>query len=102
LVAEGPLGGFDKLAAEAKAERVFLELLALLTRQERDVSPYPSKTYAPIIFESHPKAEAVRKKEFERAMERLLYPERIRVEPFGPPSRRRSRLVIAPSKEHDQ
>jgi hypothetical protein len=35
------------MALETKAERVFLELLATLTDQGRDVSPSVSNTHAP-------------------------------------------------------
>jgi RecA-family ATPase len=43
-------GAFDKLAADAKADSVFLELLAAYIKQERDVSPNVSNTYAPAVF----------------------------------------------------
>jgi RecA-family ATPase len=96
---DGPAGGFDKLAAEATAEGVFLDLLGMMQSQGRDVSPNPSKTYAPTVFEKHPNAEGIRKEAFERAMERLLRDERLHVEPFGPPSKQRKRLVIYREKE---
>jgi RecA-family ATPase len=101
FVLDGPAGGFDKLAAEAKAERIFLDLLRMFEAQCRDVSPNPSKTYAPTVFAENPSAEGVRKKQFEAAMERLLFAGRIRIEPFGPPSRQRKRLVIGTPGERD-
>ena len=45
--ARRPPGGFDKLAADRKAERVFLDLLGKLSAQGRDVSSKPSQSYAP-------------------------------------------------------
>ena len=82
------------LAAEAKAERVFLFLLGELTRQERDVSPNVSKTYAPAVFAKHPLAEGVTSQHFAKAMERLLANNRIRTLTGGPPSRRYTKLVM--------
>jgi RecA-family ATPase len=98
FVLDGPAGGFDKLAADAKAERVFLDLLASFSAQGRDVSSKISSAYAPSQFIKHPNAEGVTKQAFVHAMERLLNSQRIRVEPIGPTSRRTSRLVI-PSRE---
>ena len=98
---DGPAAGFDKLAAEAKAERVFLDLLALFTAQGRDVSPKPSSTYAPSVFAKHPSAEGVTNKAFAAAMERLLCDRRIRVDTVGPRSKARQRLVNEPQTERD-
>jgi RecA-family ATPase len=95
FVLDGPSGGFDKMAADAKAERVFLDLLSALAAQGRDVSPKPSQTYAPTVFEKHPQAESITKKGFASAMERLLSAGRIVVDTVGPPSRQYKRLAIA-------
>jgi RecA-family ATPase len=99
FIADGPTGGFNRLAAEANAERVFLDLLDTLTAQGRDVSPNRSSAFAPTVFAKHPNRQGVSKKEFEGAMERLLTLGRIRIETSGPPSRLRSRLVIATTSE---
>jgi RecA-family ATPase len=88
-------GSFDKLAAEAKAEHVFLDLLAERERQGRDVSPKQSPNYAPAAFAAHPDARGVSKKAFVAAMERLFKTKRIAVELTGPPSRRYSRIALA-------
>jgi hypothetical protein len=85
------------VAGEEKAERAFLMLLDLFTEQERAVSANPGKTYAPVIFERHPDAKGIRKDDFRDAMERLLTAKEIRNDPFGPPSRRRERLVRSQS-----
>jgi RecA-family ATPase len=95
FVLDGDAGGFDKLAAEAKAERVFLDLLAAFTAQGRDVSPKRSPSYAPSVFAKHPKNGDITAKGFADAMERLLAADRLRVEPIGPPSRQYKRLVTA-------
>ena len=57
--------GVGKLMAEAKAERVFTDLLAAFLAQGRDVSAHPSVTYAPAVFASHPSANGMTKKTFE-------------------------------------
>jgi RecA-family ATPase len=101
FVRETPVGGFDKIAADAKAERVFLDLLAMFLTQERDVSAKQSQTHAPSVFEKHPNAEGFTKKAFASAMERLLKAGRIAVDKIGPPSRRYSRLIITPQKEDE-
>jgi len=99
FVLDGAAGGFDKLSADAKAERVFLDLLVAFIGQRREVSPNHSNTYAPAVFEKHPNAEGITKRAFADAMERLLTTDRIRVEPTGPPSRRYKRLIIVPPKD---
>jgi hypothetical protein len=99
FILDGSARGFDKLAAEAKAERVFLDLLALFTAQGRDVSPKPSSTYAPSVFAKHPDNSGVSKPNLARAMERLLKRKEIHVETKGPPSKERQRLVREPTKE---
>jgi RecA-family ATPase len=99
FILDGSARGFDKLAAEAKAERVFLDLLALFTAQGRDVSPKPSSTYAPSVFAKHPDNSGVSKADLARAMERLLKRKEIRVETKGPTSKERQRLAREPTKE---
>lgn len=101
FVHDGPMaaGGLDKLAAEAKAERVFCDLLAALIGQGRDVSPKPSPSYAPAVFANHPSAAGIAKKGFAAAMERLFEAGRIRVEDTdGPKSKRFKRIVFTPLK----
>ena len=102
FVVEGPAGGFDKLAAQARAESVFLDLLALLTRQNRDVSPNVSRTYAPAVFAALPNAQGIGRQAFADAMERLLSRGEIRVDTVGPASKQRSKLVIAERRGVDE
>ena len=99
FIIDGAAGGFDKLAADAKAERVFLDLLAAFEAQGRDVSPKRSPSYAPTAFAKHPHNEGITAKGFADAMERLLVAERLHIEPIGPPSRQYKRLTIAPIKD---
>ena len=100
FILDGPTGGFEQLIAEAKAERVFLNLLASHNAQNRDVSDSPGSNYAPAIF-AGTGPERLTKDVLRGAMNRLFAVGRIRVEPFGPPSRRRKRLITEPPKESD-
>lgn len=89
-----------EVAIEAKAsaaEVVFLEILTQMTEQGRTVSPAPSASYAPALFEKHPLAKGFRKKAFVSVMERLLHAGGVHVEVTGPPSKKRQQLVIGPS-----
>jgi RecA-family ATPase len=99
FVYEGREGGsapYDRAAASAKADRVFLALLTTFTEQGRSVSPNLSRTYAPTVFEGEDDAEGVSKKAFTGAMGRLLKANRIHVETVGPPSRQRKTLAPGP------
>jgi RecA-family ATPase len=100
FVYEGKEGGsapYDKAAASAKAERVFLALLQTYRGQGRDVSPNPSRSYAPTVFEKDDDAEGVASKAFARAMGRLFKANRIHVETVGPPSKQRKTLTPGPA-----
>jgi RecA-family ATPase len=92
----------DKLALEAKAERVLLDLLAEFERQDRDVSPNRSATYAPTEFAKHPDADGISKAAFEAALNRLLKTKRIRIETFGPKSHERKRLRVKPAEPTEE
>jgi RecA-family ATPase len=88
------VGSLDKLAADQKADNAFLTILGKFNQQLRNVSPEPSKTYAPTLFVGEPEAAGINSKAFERAMSRLLQADRIHIELEGPPSRRRRRLML--------
>jgi RecA-family ATPase len=93
---EGKEGGsapYDRAAAAAKAERVFLALLTTYHDQGRTVSPNPSASYAPTVFVNDDDAEGVTKGALKRAMDKLLKANRIHVETTGPPSKRRKTLA---------
>jgi archaellum biogenesis ATPase FlaH len=90
--------GGESAAANAKAERVFVELLTRYTAQDRPVSLSPSAAYAPKIFETEARAHGVGKRALTLAMGRLLDYGRIANVPYGPPSRGTKRLVVSPDK----
>jgi RecA-family ATPase len=95
-----PVGGvsnLEKLAAEQKANETFCTQIIQFTQQGRNISTKPNApTYAPAEFakEKEAKDAGLRKSDFEAAMRRLLAAGKIRVEPYGPPSRGWTRLVI--------
>jgi RecA-family ATPase len=83
----------DRAGRLEHTRRVFLKLLRELSAEGRDVNATSGKTYAPLIFERDPRAEGLKKKAMEEAMSSLFAEKRIRVDEFGPPSRRRRRIV---------
>jgi RecA-family ATPase len=86
----------ERAAAEQRADQTFLELLDRFTDQGRNTCEKPSaNNYAPALFAKEKEARecAIRKADFEAAMRRLFATNRIRVEPYGPPSRISTRLV---------
>jgi RecA-family ATPase len=92
--AEGERTGLDAMADNAKAERVFLSLLAEFTSQGRRVNHKGSSSYAPKAFADHPDSEGITKRPFRVAMERLLADGRIGIQEEGPASRRVQYLVL--------
>jgi RecA-family ATPase len=91
-------GTLERLALEQKAEQIFLEKLRAFASQGRNVSiKLNAPTYAPTEFakEREAKQLGMKKNDLEAAMRRLFEIGKIRVEPYGPPSRGWSRLVIA-------
>jgi len=94
-VPEPGKGTPERLAAEAEVDHLFLNLLRRLTEQGRNVSDKPSLSYAPSMFVSEPEAKKAKanKKAFTDAMARLFAVRKIRVVPFGPASRMRSKII---------
>jgi RecA-family ATPase len=89
-----PTGG-EALAQHAKAERVFLELLAKYTAQDRPCSLSTGANYAPKLFEGEARKQGVKKRELVDAMGRLLDGGRISNAPYGAPSRGTKRLMVS-------
>ena len=86
----------DLESKSSKAERVFMHLLDVFTRQRRHVSSSTGPTHAPSQFADHSQAEGVGKRQFATVMEVLLSDGRIVVEEHGPASKRRKHLALAP------
>lgn len=95
FVPEATEQGLDKLAANAKAQRVFMKLLATFTAQGRQVNHVSGSSFAPKIFSEHPDCEGITKRALKAAMESLLAAGKIKVESEGPASRKRSYIVKA-------
>jgi RecA-family ATPase len=93
FVPDGQTTGLDRMAANAKADRVFLDLLRKRETQQRPVNDKGATTYAPTVFATMDGNEGMTKAAFRAAMERLLDAGKIKVEVSGPPSKQRSKLV---------
>ena len=95
-----PVGGvsnLEKLVAERRGEELFLKLLEQFTRQRRNTCEKPNApTYAPTLFAKETEARelGIRKIDLEAAMRRLFATDKIYLEPYGPPSKATSKLVI--------
>jgi RecA-family ATPase len=90
----------DKMAAERRAEDVFMTLLAKFAQQGRNVSDKPtSNNYAPTMFakESAAKSQSIRKPDLEAAMRRLFDTDKIHVDNYGRPSKPASKLKAGPA-----
>ncbi len=86
--------GFERLAAESHVDDVFLKLLQQFERQRRTVTDKTGTSFAPKVFANHPSNEGIASKAFTHAMKRLLTSGKILIVWDGPPSKRRSRLVV--------
>lgn len=102
FVAEAPVTGLDRVAASAKAERVFLKLLRDFTEQGRNVNHAGGPTYAPNLFAQHPQSEGCTKKALKAAMDNLLTQGKIKIAADGPPSKRRSFLTFPDASNPDK
>jgi hypothetical protein len=88
-------GGLGKLASEARADGIFIDLIAKTNSEGREVSSKPSASYAPAEFVKRPDRGGLSKNELEDAMNRLFAAKKIRAETHGAPSRLRTRIVVA-------
>jgi RecA-family ATPase len=83
-----PLPGvasLDKLAQDARADDVFLELLRRFTREGRNAGDKSGTSFAPALFAKQEEAQraGLTKKSLEAAMDRLFKAERIILEAYG-------------------
>jgi RecA-family ATPase len=79
--------GLDRMAKNAKAERVFLRLLRTMTDQGRRVNANGGPTYAPKVFSESADCEGVTKRAFKTAMDALFARGAIENVTTGPASR---------------
>lgn len=95
FVADAPVTGLERMAASARAERVFLSLLRMFAEQGRTVNHAGGTTYAPTIFANQPRSEGMTKRALRAAMDSLLQAGKIRIVKSGPVSRSRAHLEVA-------
>ncbi len=90
------IGSLDRLAQEAKADEVFLELLVRFARENRNASDKVGPSYAPAKFAAEDEARraCLTSKALEAAMRRLFKAGKIWNEPYGKPSRPHYRLAV--------
>jgi RecA-family ATPase len=81
-------------AQEADDDVAFLDLVDSYAREGRPVAAQPGPTYAPAVFARDKRGGPRSKEILLTTMNRLLGAGRIRSEESGPPSKRRSRLVV--------
>lgn len=91
---------YEQRSVEKKADDLFVNLIRRYEKQGRNVSENKSApNYAPTLFAQLPEVSAagLKKKSLIESMERLLNtePPRITIVTEGPPSKRRSRLVVS-------
>jgi hypothetical protein len=87
--------GLDRMAASAKAQRIFLSLLRAWTENGRPVSDRSGAAFAPALFAQDPRSEGVTSGAFRLAMMSLFASGQLRVEEAGPQSKRRRVIVEA-------
>lgn len=90
----GASGGFDRYAAQADADAIFLGLVAAYQAEGRPAG-IAGPTFAPAVFAKDARSKGVGKRGLTDAMNRLLAEKKLVIEEFGPPSHRRKRLVLA-------
>jgi RecA-family ATPase len=88
-------GSFEQMAADARGDTLFIDLLRRLTKQGRNVSDKSGTSYAPTRFAEQPEAKKgkLSNKDLREAMTRLFAANRIKVITEGPPSHPRTRIV---------
>jgi RecA-family ATPase len=94
FVPEPSEGSLERMAADQKDDEAFLTLLVSLNEQGRNASPSANgSTYAPTLMKQDPRAQGISKRRLIDAMNRLFAARKIRVEPYGRPSRPNHRIV---------
>ena len=75
--------GLDKMAADAKADDVFLTLLKRFNAQRRNAADRKGTSYAPALFAKEPDNPGIGKEQFEDAMRRLFKDSKIHIVDVG-------------------
>lgn len=90
------MASLDRLAQQARAQQVFVDLLQRFTRENRNVSANPGRGYAPSAFvgEAEAKAAHLNSRDLKDAMRQLFHDEKIWNQPYGRASNQHYRLAI--------
>ena len=90
------MASLDRLAHQAKAQQVFLDLLARFNREGRNVSANPGRGYAPSTFagEAEAKAAHLNSRDLKDALRQLFQDGKIWNEPYGRASHLHRRIAI--------
>ena len=102
FVADATPDSLDRMAAGAKAERVFMRLLSDFTAQGRHVSASPSSSYAPTVFAAHPNAEGMTKRAFAVAMNALFEAGKVVIAEHGKGAKARKHIAVSGGQNHGQ
>lgn len=102
FVADDTPDNLDRMASGAKAERVFMKLLADFTAQGRYVSASPSNTFAPTLFAVHPKAEGMTARALKSAMNTLFDRGEIVIAEHGKGAKARNHIALAGGQSDGQ
>lgn len=76
------------------AKEQYLKLLTHFLDRGIEVSPNPSKTFAPKVFSNHPDAGGFTSFVFQKAQDALLKEKVIEIVKVGPPSKKRDRIRL--------
>jgi RecA-family ATPase len=98
---EGGTSNLDKLAREAKADELFLNLTQRFAGQGRNISDKQnSPNYAPNALAEDPEAKkhSIRRADFKAAMSRLFSAGKIHIETYGRPSRPYTKLAVVEAR----
>lgn len=95
FVADDGIATSDLAMVTKHHDDVFMAILAKLNAQGVNVSASTGTTYAPSVFVKHSEAKGIKKDKLGDAMRRLMDAGRVRIVKEGPPTRQRSRLVVA-------
>ena len=87
---------YDRASSVMQADYTFMSLLANYTLQGRHVSATPSANFAPSVFAKDPAARGLSKAALSAAMNRLFAAGRIQHATYGPASKERKCIVMAP------
>jgi RecA-family ATPase len=93
------IAGLQSTIDTAATDQLFLDLLAQFTSEGRNVTSKKGPSYAPSEFAAHADGKSVSKLAIKAAMDRLLKDKKIENFEYGPPSTRRSKLVLRNENE---